>query len=146
MATIVEGNMMDHFANCDHFVICGGSNLRLATGELVMMRGLDYEISVKFPAAAKAFGKLIKEQVGDCGLYYLMCNNKVGLFQTHILPKYGIDLGIISKATQKLAELAKANPNKSYYLEAMWHKEPRFTCEGFIRLLPENVTIWVPSK
>lgn len=146
MANIVQGNMMEGLAGCDHFLIAAGSNLRLATGELVMMRGIDYEISVKFPNAAKAFGNLIKESVGDCGQYYLMCKNKIGLFQTHILPRYGIDLGIVSQSTKRLAELASANPDKIYFLEAMWHKEPRFTCDGFIRMLPENVTIWIPES
>lgn len=145
-ATLKQGNMMDHMSECNHFLICTYSNLRSATGELVMMNGIAYEVSNKFPSAPKAVGTLIKDQVGDCGLYYLMCNNKIGLFQVGIVPRNGPSLGIVSTATKMLADLAEANPDKTYYLEAMWLKGEKFTCDGFLRMLPENVHVWEPVE
>lgn len=146
MAKVVKGNMMEQLGNCDHFIVCGGSNLRKASGELVMMRGIGYELSQKFPSAPKAFGNLILDSVGDCGLYYLFCTKKIGLMQTQIVPRHGLDLGITSSSIKLLAAQALANPDKVYYLEAMWDGEPSFTCDGFIEMLPGNVTIWVPAE
>lgn len=145
-AKLIKGSMLEHMGSCNHFVICTYSNLRSATGELVMMSGLSYEVAQKFPSAPKALGTLIKDQVGDCGQFYLMCNNKVGIFQVGIVPRNGPSLGIISESTKKLAALAEANPEKVYYLEAMWLKGEQFTCDGFMRMLPENVHVWVPKE
>lgn len=144
-AKLIKGNMLNHMGECDHMIICTYTNLISATGELSMMYGLAYEVAKKFPSAPKALGSLIKELVGDCGFYYLSCNNKIGVFQVGILHRNGPSLGIISESTKKLAALAKANPDKVYYLEAMWPDMPSFTCDGFVQMLPENVTIWVPE-
>lgn len=145
-AKLIKGNMMEHMGVCNHFVICTYSTLRSATGELVMMNGLAYEVSQKFPSAPKALGTLVKDQVGDCGFFYLMCNNKIGIFQIGIVPRNGLALNVASESTKKLAELAEANPDKLYYLEAMWPKGQQFLCDGFLRMLPENVHVWVPDE
>lgn len=142
-AKLIKGNMMEHIADADHIIVCTYSNLRSATGELVMMSGLAYEMYVKYPTSAKAYGTLIKETCGDCGFYYLMCKNKFGIFQVGIIPRNGPSLGITSESTKRLAALAEANPNKVYYLEAMWREGEQFTCDGFLRMLPENVHVWV---
>lgn len=145
MAKIVKGKMLDHLGECDHMLICASSTLYSQSGELVMMSGVAHEVYTKFPKAAKAFGNLIKEKVGDCGFYYLMCSNKIGLFQNRVYNKNEASLAVIAEATKQLALLAEANPDKVYYLEAMWAGMPAFTCEGFVRMLPNNVTIWVPE-
>lgn len=143
MAAIKQGNMLDQMAEADHIIICGGSKLRAETNELVMCSGLGAILAEKHPAAASAFGKLIKAKCGDGGLYGVFCSNKVGLFQNSITPRHGVNLGVASESTKQLAEIALANPGKTYYLEAMWDAStPQFSCDAFIRALPENVIIW----
>lgn len=144
-AKLIKGSMLDHMAECDHLLICTYTNLVSSTGELSMMYGLAHEVAKKFPKAPKALGTLIKELVGDCGFYYLSCNNKIGVFQVGILHRNGPSLGIISESVKRLAALVEANPSKLYYLEAFWPDMPSFTCDGFMRMLPENVHVWVPE-
>lgn len=143
-ANVKQGNMMDHFNECNHFIVCTGSHCKDLTGPLIMMRGVAYEIAQKYPSAPEAMGKLVRDSVGSGGVFGLMCNNKIGMFQSHFTHREDFNMMLISKATKALAELASANPQKVYYLDRMWDKAPKFMFDGFIRMLPENVTIWEP--
>lgn len=143
MAIIQQGNMLNHMDEADHVIVCGGSKLRSETNELVMCSGLGAVIAERHPAATSAFGKLIYGKCRDGGLYGVFCSNKIGLFQNSIVPRHGVNLGVASESTKQLAEIAKANPDKTYFLEAMWDSgTPRFSCDAFIRALPDNVVIW----
>lgn len=143
MASIRKGDMLAHMAECDHMIVCGGSKLRSETNELVMVSGLGATIAAQHPAAPRAFGKLINASCRDGGLYGVFCSNKIGLFQNSIVPRHGVNLGVASESTKQLVAIAEANPGKTYFLEAMWDKETsRFTCDAFVRALPDNVIIW----
>lgn len=143
-AVVKQGNMMEHVADCDHFIVCTGSHCLDQSGPLIMLRGMAYELSQKYPTAPKAMGRLICDSVGSGGVFGLMCNNKFGMFQTHFTHREDFNMVLCSKATHMLRDLALANPEKIYYLDRMWDKAPKFLFDGFIKMLPDNVTIWEP--
>jgi hypothetical protein len=141
-AKVVVGNILDQMKEADHIIVCAYSNLKSATGELVMMSGVAYDLYVKYPTSAKAYGSAIKEACGDCGFYYLICKAKFGIFQVGVVPRNGPSLSVVSESTKQLVKLAEDNPEKKYYLEAMWKEGESFMYDGFLHMLPDNVTVW----
>lgn len=137
------GQMMDHFDEYDHFIICVTSNLR-ADGTAIMVSSVTAPLSEKHPTMAKAIGGFIQAHCGSCGTYSFRCEAKVGLFQHGFVPKDSPHLELVSKAAKQFKELAEANPEKSYALESPARKEHFWLVEGILRTLPDNVHVWLP--
>ena len=142
---LAQGNMMDVFAEADHFIICGSSNLRKPEGHLVMVEGLGAVMAAKFPKLPIIMGKWLADNYGAAGIYDFHCNGKVGLFQNMLLLRYGVDLAMVSRATKKLKEMAEANPGKQFHLESPQAKEPWWLLKDIVASLPDNVTVWQPK-
>lgn len=143
--TITRGDMMEVFSKVDHFIVVTGSNLRTADKALVMLEGMAGRLAKLHPTLPAAMGKWINDNHRDCGIFWLRCAGKVGLFQSMIMPRNGCDLGLVSKACHMLKDLALANPDKSYALEHPSIKDPEFMTQGLIDMLPDNVSVWKPA-
>lgn len=142
---LMVGNMMDVFNTVDHFLVCVGSNVKASTGQLTMLDGLSGVIAKEHPNLPNIIGTWVKEQGCDGGIFGLKCTSKLGLFQHTIVLRDRPALGVISMSAKMLKELAEANPDKTYALEAPNHNEPWFLVEGIMNTLPDNAQVWKPA-
>ena len=138
------GQMMDQFNEVDHFIVCVASSLR-SDGSATMVNGVAGELAKLHPTLPAGIGAFIKNGVGSCGCYWLRCESKIGVFQNSIMNREGANLMCISTATKRLKELAEANPDKSYALEAPNGNQPYWLVKDILSTLPDNVTVWLPS-
>lgn len=145
MPTFHKGDMMSVFNEVDHFIVLCPSHVR-SDGTAHMLNGVAGELSALHPTLPAVIGKWLKDEGHDCNAYGLRCSSKVGLFQHVVIPRNGTNLGTVSMACRMLKELASANPDKSYALEAPGHSEPWFLVKDLILTLPENVQVWNSSR
>ena len=138
------GRMMDIFNEVDHFIVCVASSLR-SDDSATMLNGVAGELAKNIPQLPAAIGAFIKNSVGSCGCFWLRCESKVGVFQSGIMNKDGPNLMCISSAVIRLKELAEANPEKTYALEAPNGNEPYWLIKDIMAALPENVQVWIPK-
>ena len=144
MNEIIRGDMMSVFDSVDHFIICVASKLASDSGELIMLNGLAGVLGLKYPTLKVKMGAWIKETCGDAGEFYLRCSGKVGIPQHVRLPRQGLDISVLSTGLILLAELAEANPKKSYALEWPGTRQTEKLTNQMIERLPSNVQVWKP--
>lgn len=140
---LMQGDVLSQLSVADHVLVCTASNLNSAS-ELPMLNGAAGVLALKYPSLPKEVGKWILENHGDASVYGLRCASKVGLFQNMIFPRQGPNLAVISFAGRLLRELAEANPDKTYAVEAPNYNDPWFMVQGIMELLPDNVSVWKP--
>lgn len=142
---LMTGDMMSVFGQVDHFLICVGSNVKAATGELTMLDGLAGVLAKQHPGLPAQIGAWVKEQGCDGGIFGLKCTSKLGLFQHTIVLRDRPALGVISMSAKMLKAVAELNPDKTYALEAPNYNDPWFLVEGIMQTLPDNVQVWKPE-
>jgi hypothetical protein len=144
MPTFHQGDMMSVFESVDHFIVLCASHVR-SDGTATMLDHAAGQLAELHPSIPAAVGKWLKEDGHDCNSYGLRCNTKVGLFQHVVIPRHGTNLGCVSQGARMLKELAEANPDKTYALDAPGKGEPWFLVKELLMQLPENVQLWNSS-
>lgn len=144
MKEILHGDMMSVFGSVDHFLVCTSAIIK--KGVLVMDNRLGKVLADKHPTLPAAIGKWITENhEGQAPVYGVKADTKVGIFQNKILIPDFCNLGAVSFSTKKLAAIALANPTKTYALEAPNDSDRYFLIENIMKMLPDNVQVWLPN-
>lgn len=143
-----HGDMMSVFTTVDHFLVCTSAIIK--NGALVMDNRMGKALADKHPSLPGAIGKWIIENHGEGGkvkapVYGVKADTKVGIFQNKILTPEFCNLGAVSFSAKQLAALALANPTKTYALEAPNDSDRYFLIENIMKMLPDNVQIWLPK-
>lgn len=145
MPTFHKGDMMSVFDQVDHFIVLCSSQVR-SDGTATMLDHAAGQLAALHPVLPPIVGQWLTEQGVQVHNYSLRCNTKVGLFQHVIIHRHGTNLGCVSAATKALKELAEANPDKTYALDAPGKNDPWFMVEHLMLTLPDNVQLWNSSR
>lgn len=145
MPTFHKGDMMSVFADVDHFIVLCPSLVR-KDGTAQMLNDAAGQLTAIHPTLPKTIGDWLTGLGIQVHNYALRCENKVGLFQNAIMPRDGTNLACLSAACAALKELALANPDKVYALDAPGKSDPWFLVSAPLLGLPDNVQIWNANK
>lgn len=146
MKEIIRGDMMEVFDKVDHFIICVGSKLRSENNELIMLNGLAGVLGTKYPTLKEKMGAWIAAECGSEGEFYLRCTGKVGILQHSQAARQGVNISILSTGLILLAELAEANPKKSFAVEWPGTNQIEKLVNEMVARLPANVQVWRPES
>lgn len=146
MKEVIRGDMMEIFDKVDHFIICVGSKLRAENNELIMLNGLSGVLGTKYPTLKEKMGAWIADNCGSEGEFYLRVSGKVGMLQHVRLARQGLDISVLSTGLILLAELAEANPGKTYAVEWPGTSQTEKLANQMIDRLPANVEVWRPES
>ena len=146
---IRKGDMWSAFDEADLFCITTNSTLR-HDNSLVMGAGIAKQAKDRFPALPQMAGAAILKTFNPV-MYGLIVSprwkdgKKIALFQTKIHWQAIASLEVISMATQKLKEIAQANPTAKIHLNypgiGLGALDPLHVAT-IIRVLPDNVSVW----
>lgn len=145
MPTFHKGDMMSVFDQVDHFIVLCASQVR-SDGSATMLDDAAGQLAAKYPELPAAIGQWLTSLGVQVHNYSLRCQTKVGLFQHVIIHRHGTNLGCVSAATKALRELAVANPDKAFALDAPGKNDPWFMVKDLMLVLPDNVQLWNSSR
>jgi hypothetical protein len=144
MPTFKFGNMMDHFDQCDYFLITTNSFIK-HNGALVMGAGIAKTIRDRWIGIDKLIGDLIKTWCGHLGLYGIIIGRKIGAFQVKRHFKDPAELDLVQGSTDILYQMAKDEPNKTFFLNFPGIGNGKLKINDvmpIIEILPDNVHVW----
>lgn len=142
-----HGDMWSVFKKSDYFIFTANSYVRM-DGNLVMGRGLAYQVQKRFPEVAIRLGMEI-EHLQKYALIFCRTDihdyPEIGAFQVKRHYMDDADLALIELSTQGLRVLANELPNKQFdmnYPGIGYGRLKREEVAPIINTLPDNVHIW----